>query len=291
MTKPKLGGFPEPVRQLLEPTVGTKPLDGDELSLRGAARAHEIRVVGVREPVRARARLGDDRALLERQDRLGGAHECEQRLDPLPALHVGERVGRAFGSRELDAFGACEAREERGRLARRRPQLEVWRAPQRERPRTEERAAQVGGAAAAARYDSARRPVERRVPAVDDARGSEHPQRVGVPLDMQLKPRRGVEGPTSIGADLGAEPARAEKRKRPPRCGAAAEVEMERPVAAAAQMKAPGRVEERRELGPPVAFPLWRDCRELLTDVLGRDQSETPSSASSRRLTSTPALP
>ena len=201
------------------------------------------------------------------------------------------RVRRALGGRELDALGACEPREERGRLGRRRAQLEVRRAPERQRARAEERAAQVRGAAAAARDDSARRPLERRVTPIDDAGGSEHAQRVGIAVDMELKARRRVERPASIGADLGADPALAEKRERPPRRGAAPEVEMERPVAAAAQMEAPGRVEQRRELGSPVALALWRDRRELLADVLRRDQSETPSSASSRRLTSTPALP
>jgi hypothetical protein len=129
------------------------------------------------------------------------------------------------------------------------------------------------------------------VPPIDDARGSEHPQRVGIPLDVQLKPGCGVESLTSIGADLGPEPALAEQRKRPPRGGATAEVEMKPPVAAASQMEAPRRVEERRELGPPVALPLRCDRRELLPDVLRGDQSETPSRARSRRLTSTPALP
>ena len=60
---------------------------------------------------------------------------------------------------------------------------------------------------------------------------------------------------------------------------------MERPVAGAAQVQAPGGVEQRRELGAPVALALRRDRGELLADVLRRDQSATPSSASSRRLT------
>ena len=58
-----------------------------------------------------------------------------------------------------------------------------------------------------------------------------------------------------------------------------------------AQMEAPRRVEERRELGAPVALPLRRDRRELLADVLGGDHRTVPSSASRRRLTSMPASP
>jgi hypothetical protein len=126
---------------------------------------------------------------------------------------------------------------------------------------------------------------------VYDTGGGEHAQRVGVSVDMELKPRRGVERPSSIGADLGAEAAVAEKGERAPRRGAASEVEMERPVAAAAQVETAGGMKERRELSSSVALALRGDRGELLPDVLGRDQSETPSRARSRRLTSTPALP
>jgi hypothetical protein len=78
MPKPQLRGFAEPVRECLETVGVSKPLDSGELALRRAARSHEIRVVGVREAVRARSRLGDDRTLFERQDRLRRPHEREQ---------------------------------------------------------------------------------------------------------------------------------------------------------------------------------------------------------------------
>ena len=65
---------------------------------------------------------------------------------------------------------------------------------------------------------------------------------------------------------------------------------MERPVARAAEVEAPGGVEQRGELGPPIALALRRDRGELLADVLGGDHRTTPSSASSRRLTSTPGV-
>ena len=51
---------------------------------------------------------------------------------------------------------------------------------------------------------------------------------------------------------------------------------MQRPVAGSAQVKAPRGVEQRRELGPPVALALRRDRRELLADVLGGDHSDDP---------------
>ncbi len=200
-------------------------------------------------------------------------------------------MGRAIGERELDALRMSEPGEQCRRLERGRAQLDVRRATERERAGAEECAAQVRGAAAAPPDDAARRSLERRVPAVDDAGSREHAQGVVVALDVELVPRRSVEGPAPVGPDLRADPAVAEERERAPRRGAASEIEVQRPVAGAAEVQAPGGVEQRGELGAPIALALRRDRRELLANVLGRDHSSTPSSASSRRLTSTPVAP
>ena len=66
--------------------------------------------------------------------------------------------------------------------------------------------------------------------------------------------------------------------------------EMLKPYAAA-EMEAAGSVEQPGELREAVALALGGDPGELLADVLGRDHSRTPSSASSRRLTPGPAEP
>jgi hypothetical protein len=50
-------------------------------------------------------------------------------------------------------------------------------------------------------------------------------------------------------------------------------------------------VEEGGELPSTIAFASGCDARELLAHVLGGDQSTTPSSASNRRFTSSPAEP
>ncbi len=176
MTKAELGRLAQRLRKLVESRFVAEPLDGDELPPRGAARTDEVRVIRIREPIRPRARLGDDRALLERQHGLRRAHEREQRLDRLQALRVRQRVRRPFDDRELDALGSRKPCEERRRVERGRPQLEVRRAGERERSRAEKRAAQVGGAAAAARHDSPRRPLERAMPPVDDAGRRQDPQ-------------------------------------------------------------------------------------------------------------------
>ena len=216
-------------------------------------------MIRVREPVRPRARLGDDGALLECQHGLRRAHEREQRLDRLPALRVRERVRRALGDRELDALGSRKPGEERRRVERGRPQLEVRRAAERERSRAEERAAQVGGAAAAARHDPPRRPLERAVPPVDHAGRRQDSQGVGVAVDVELVARRGVERAAPVGADLRADPAVAEEGERSAGGRPAAEVEVERPVSRPAQVEASRRVEQRGQLRPAVALALGRD--------------------------------
>ena len=66
---------------------------------------------------------------------------------------------------------------------------------------------------------------------------------------------------------------------------------MERDPAAAAQVDAPGRVEERRDLGQPAAAALGCDRRELGAEVVRETHDLVPSSASSRRLYSTPSEP
>jgi hypothetical protein len=53
-------------------------------------------VIRVRQPVRPRARLRDDGALLESEDRLGRAREREQRLDRIPALRVRGGMARTL---------------------------------------------------------------------------------------------------------------------------------------------------------------------------------------------------
>ena len=129
------------------------------------------------------------------------------------------------------------------------------------------------------------------MPAVDDAGRDENVERARVAVHVELEARRTVERAPAVGADLGADSLLAEERERPASGSAAPEVEVEPPVTVSAEVEVAGRVEERRELRPPVAAARRRDARELLADVLGRGQSDTSSSPSSRRFTSTPAEP
>ena len=84
-----------------------------------------------------------------------------------------------------------------------------------------------------------------------------------------------------VGADLRLDVERAQQRERAPRDGGAREIEMERDLAAAAQVHAAGDVEEPGELGEPVAVRIRRDLRELVAEIL---REQTPSSSRRRRL-------
>ncbi len=162
---------------------------------------------------------------------------------------------------------------------------------QREGSAAEERTPNVGTLAAGACDEPSRRTLERRVPAVDDAGRDEDVQRARLALQVELEACRSVERAPPVRPDLGADALLAKKRERAAGGGAAREVEVEAPLPVPVQMEIAGRVEERRELRAPVAVACRRNAREFFADVLGRDQSDTPSSASSRRLTSTPADP
>ena len=169
--------------------VQVEPGERLELPPRRPARADEVRVVGVREAVRPSPRLGDDGALLQREHRLLRTHHGQQRLDRLPALRICERVAATLGDLELDPLGTRQPPEEGSRLSGCGSELEMGLAAQRDRPATEEGAAQIGAAAAAPRHDATGRPFQRRMSPVDDAGRREHAQRVLVTRDMELVAR------------------------------------------------------------------------------------------------------
>ncbi len=90
MSLPQLGHFLKSRGELRQLAAPTKSLYGSELVVCGTARADEIRVVGVRQPVRPRARGRHDRALFEEQNRAARACKRECVGDRLDALRVGD---------------------------------------------------------------------------------------------------------------------------------------------------------------------------------------------------------
>ncbi len=94
-------------------------LDRLDLGVRGEALADEVRVVGVRDAVRLCAQPCHERALLERDDGVGGAGNREVRLDRVPALGVRRGVLRAVDHAEPDVGGRRDAAQEgRARVRR-----------------------------------------------------------------------------------------------------------------------------------------------------------------------------
>ena len=180
--------------------------------------------------------------------------------------------------------------EQRGRT-RRRTQLEVRRARHRQRATSEECATEIGGAAARSSDDPSRRSLEGSVSPVDDAGGSEDMEGVSVACDVQLVPRRSVECASPVRPDLRADVDIPQQREGTANSSSAPEVEVQCPVSTGSEMQAAGRVEERGELGPPIAGATRRDSGQLLPYVFGCDHKRTPSSASNRRLTPTPVAP
>ena len=64
-----------------------------ELSLSRVGRADEIRMIGVREPIRLGAHLGDDAPFLEPEHGVDDSGRQEVALDLLPPLRVGAGMG------------------------------------------------------------------------------------------------------------------------------------------------------------------------------------------------------
>ena len=119
-----------------------------------------------------------------------------------------------------------EADEQRRGFEGRRAQLEVGRASERQRPGAEERPAQVRGAAAPAPDDPPGRVLERCVAPVDDACRDQHGERLGLAGDVQLVPRRRVECPPPVRADLRADAAFPQEGEATASGGTAAEIEV-----------------------------------------------------------------
>jgi hypothetical protein len=207
--------------------------------VRGTTRPDEIRVVGVGESVRLRARLTHDGALLELEHEPTSAGEGERVLDGAPSLRVRDGVATAVGDGERRELG-----EERGSVERVRADLEVQRRRRRQRPRAEERAANVRAAAAGARDDRRRRQRQRDEVGAEDARAAQHLDRVGAARHVELVPRPAVERTSAVRADLGLDAERTEEREGPAGDGRRGEVEVQRDLAPAAQVDAPRRVEE-----------------------------------------------
>ena len=250
----------------------------------------------LREPVRLRAGVRQHCTLLECKDRVDRSSRAEDRLDRLPALRVRKGVARPLGGHELDPFVLRRNPEKLGTGAGRHSQLEMRRPVNRQRATAQKGTAQIGAAAARAAHETPRWARQRPVVPVEDAGLHEARQRRRAAGHVQLESRRPVERVPFVRPDLGVDPERAQQCERAARDRRRRQVEMQRHLPPTAEVQVPRRMEQRRELGEPVASAGRRDGCELSTDVCGERRrrirhNSTPSSESSRRLRPTPESP
>ena len=123
--------------------------------MRGAARADEVRVVRVREPVRVGADRRQHRALLEHEHDVGRAGGDEQRRRSLGALRIGNCVAPTVEDAEHRPRRAATLGEEPAPSRLARADLEVRVARAAERAGAEQCAAQVRARGSSAREDAA----------------------------------------------------------------------------------------------------------------------------------------
>ncbi len=268
MTLAQLADFLQLRRQLRERTGTPKSLDRAQLLVRGAARANEIRMVGIRKSIRTGARRRQDRALLEDEHGAARSGKREDSFDRIHALRIGDDVTAAVGDAEVEAFLGRETRDEVGALRLGAAQLEMRGARSAEGGTAEQHAAQVRTPAAGARDDAARRCGQRSEPGAQDTGFVEDLEGALVPGDVELIARRAAECTAPVRADLGCDSECAQQAERASRDGRVGHVEMDGNLAAAPEVDTAGRVEEPGELGQPIAFAPGRDRGELVAEIL-----------------------
>ena len=290
MPQPQLGDLGEVLGQLVEHRASESPRAGG--ARRGAVRTRFASSAFASRF--ARARVAATTACSSRRSAVvARAGQREQVEDRLVAFRVrdGVRCGARRRASVMPSRAATSAMK-RAPVEPTCPQLEMRVARAGQRAAAEQRAAEVGTAAARPADHALRRLLERRARSREHAGLPEHRQRVRVDLDVELVARRLVERAAAVSADLGAHTEVAQERERASRGRGARQVEVDRDRAAA-QVPRAGGVEESRQLGLAAAAPLRRDLRQLVAQLLREraSQSTTSSSSSIRRLYPTPRPP
>jgi hypothetical protein len=111
---PELGDLLKSRRELRELAAPPQSFYGSQLIVCGAARPDQVRVVGVRQAIRPRARRCHHRALFEEQDRAARAGKRERVGNRLDSFRVGDGVPSTVEDAESHSFLTGDAREEVG---------------------------------------------------------------------------------------------------------------------------------------------------------------------------------
>jgi hypothetical protein len=264
----QLGNLLQSRRQFRQVTGTTEALDRTELFVRGATRTHEICVIGIGKPVRARPRGRHDGAFLEQQDRSSGAGEREHARDRVDAFRVRDSVTTPLHDTELHSFLGGKPRQELGPLGLGTSELQMRRARTAERTTAEQRPAQIGAAAAGTCDDPPRWDGKGRQAGAQDAGFVQNLERVLVSGDMELVARGPVESPPPVRADLGRDAEPSQQAEGTANDGGVGDVEVEGDLAATPQVDAARGVEQPRQFGQPVALAAGRDRGELAAEIL-----------------------
>ena len=268
MTLAQLSDLLQRRRQLAERAGAPKPLNRAQLLVRSPTRAHEVRVVGIRKPIRTGASRSQDSALLEDEHAASCSGKGEHSFDRIHAFRVRDGVTAAVGDTKVDTFLCRQTRDEVCALRLGAAKLEMGRAWSAERCTAEQCAAQIRATAARTCDDSARRCRQRSESRAEHTGFVQDLERALVSGDVQLVARRTVERTALVRADLGCDSECAQKAECASRDSRVGDVEMDRDRAASPQMDAAGRVEEPGQLGQTIAFAPRRDRGELVAEVL-----------------------
>jgi hypothetical protein len=240
----ELGDLLKSRRQPRQFTTPTQSLDGLQLVVRSSARPNEVRVVGIRQAIGARASRRHDRALFEQQHGPARAGKGECVSDRFDSLCVRDGVPPPVEDSEMHTFFVCDAGEKVGALGSCAADLEVRGTRPTERPATEQRSAHVRRPAARAYDDPPRWTLERREAGGEHSGFVEHLQRAFVPGDVELVPRAAVEGSPRVRPDLGRDSERAQQAEGSAGHRGVCDVEMHGKLAATLQVHAPRRMKE-----------------------------------------------
>ena len=140
--------------------------------------------------------------------------------------------------------------------------LQVRRARSTQRAGAEERTARVRRPATGLCDDTTRWTVERNAGSIDHACFGEHGHRVLTTGNQELVARR-FERALSIGPDLRVDPKVSQRTEGRPGDRGLSEIEVERELSSAEKVHGARRMQERRDLGEPVAASRRGDRREL----------------------------
>src|SRR5215471_4333604 len=103
--KPELRDLTQTRAQLVQSMRVLQPPNGFELRVGSSARAHEVRMIRIRQPVRARPGRPDHRPFLQRQRGVARPRRRQGSCDPVDPLRVREPAIAAGADLQLRYLG------------------------------------------------------------------------------------------------------------------------------------------------------------------------------------------